>query len=55
MKNRHIITFALLLAGTVAGRASAQGVRSARSAGVITIPGEEPSDSLFRVGRQAMA
>ncbi len=55
MKKSHIITFALRLAGTVAATAGAQGVRSARSAGVIAIPGEEPADSLFRVGRQLMA
>jgi len=55
MKKTYIITLAVLLAGIVPATATAQGVRSARSAGVIAIPGEEPSDSLFRLARQAMA
>ena len=55
MKKIHIVTWALMLASGAAVVASAQGIRSIRSASVIAIPGEEPSDSLFRVGRQAMA
>src|SRR3569833_1632826 len=54
MKKIHIVTWALMLASGAAVVASAQGIRSIRSASVIAIPGEEPSDSLFRVGQQAI-
>jgi HEAT repeat protein len=52
-KKIHITVVAMLVIATMT--AGAQGVRSARSAGVIAIPREEPADSLFRLGREAMA
>jgi HEAT repeat protein len=55
MKKLQIITWVLAFATGAAAVAGAQGIRSARGASVITIPGEEPADSLFRLGRQAMA
>jgi HEAT repeat protein len=55
MKKIHLVTCALMLATGVTAVAGAQGIRSIRSASVIAIPGEEPSDSLFRIGRQYMA
>lgn len=62
MNKMKSITSALLLASAVAG-VGAQGVRAARSASVIAIPlaaagavaAEEPADSLYRIGRQAMS
>jgi HEAT repeat protein len=55
MKKIQIIVYALALASGVAIAAGAQRVRSARGPVVITVPVEEPGDSLFRLGRQAMA
>jgi tetratricopeptide (TPR) repeat protein len=55
MSTIRFAAFGLLIAGAVAVEAGAQGIRSVRSAAVIAIPGEEPADSLFRLGRQAMA
>ncbi|HEY4304317.1 MAG TPA: HEAT repeat domain-containing protein [Gemmatimonadaceae bacterium] len=54
MKKIQIITFALLLTGGIGLTSPAQGIRALRTAGVIAIPVEEPSDSLFRLGRDAM-
>jgi HEAT repeat protein len=53
MKKMPLFICAMLVAGGVAG-AGAQGVRSVRSASVIAIPGEEPADSLYQIGRRAM-
>jgi HEAT repeat protein len=57
MTTIQLVVSGLLIAGIVAVEADAQpgGIRSVRSAAVIIMPGEEPADSIFRLGRQAIA
>ncbi len=57
MKKIQTLMFALaLVAGTFGSTvAEAQRARVVRSAGVLAIPSEEPADSLYRIGREAMA
>ncbi|MGH9885878.1 MAG: HEAT repeat domain-containing protein, partial [bacterium] len=48
------IAFLALALTIVSSSVDAQRARTARSAGVLATPAEDPADSLFRVGRQAM-
>jgi HEAT repeat protein len=50
MKKLYLLLAPLVIAAPV----GAQGVRAVRGASVIAIPGEEPADSLYRLGRQAI-
>jgi TolA-binding protein len=50
---KKIAYFILALTAAV-GTAEAQRARSGKSAGVVVAPAEDPADSLFRIGREAM-